>query len=132
MSGKAKNKKRSPKVASAIQKKRPKPRPGSRAVREVRDYQRTFGFLIPLKTFDRAIRLQLRQYTEEPKLDKGAREALQWDLENTICDVLIRTRERARLLGRKTCTAQHLLDTIKDDRYTGSFGPPNTAGLSSG
>ena len=79
---------------------------------------------------DRLIRRHLHQYTREPKLDQAAKDALQWDLECIICDVLGQTRKRAELLGRKTCTAQHLADTIKDNRrFLGSFVAANAAGV---
>ncbi len=121
------DKNRSAKVKPVVLKR---PRPGSRACREVRSYQLTSDFLIPRKTLDRLIRLRLRLHTDEPKLDQGAKDALQWDLECVVCDVLRTTRKRAELLGRKTCTAQHLTDTIKDtERYIGSFIPANTTGV---
>ncbi len=121
---------RSPKPVVVVLKKKKRPRPGSRACREVRQYQLSSDFLIPRKTLDRLIRLRLLQHTDEPKLDQGAKDALQWDLEYIMCDVLMNTRKRAELLGRKTCTAQHLTDTIKDnERYIGSFVPADTTGV---
>lgn len=129
MNGKPKDKKRRSKIDPPAVLIKKRPRPGSRATKEVRRYERSADYLIPRKTFDRAIRRILLQYTDEPKLDQGAKDALQWDLESVIGDVLGRTQDRAELLGRKTCTAKHLDDTTKDDRYIGSFVPAFTEGL---
>lgn len=130
MSGKPKDKKRRSKIdPPTVPMKGKRPKPGSRAVKEVRHYQLSAGYLIPRKTFERRVRAILLEYTDDPKLDQGAKDTLQWDLENVIEAVMRRARDRAETLNLKTCTPKHLEAIVKDDMYIGSFVPACTEGI---
>lgn len=124
------DKKKKVAVESPIKKKKKrKAKPGSKAYKEVKLYQKGTGNLIPRAAVKRIIRSIMKEHVGEPKMTKELIDLIQWDAELFVCGVLRATKERAELSGRKTCTAKHLADVINQRHYIGCLEPADMENL---
>lgn len=99
---------------SIEKKKKHRNHPGTKALREIRYYQKETGPLIPYAPFERVVREVMDQTSDETRrIRKSAVESLRIATEDYLNDIMTTAMELGVRAGKKTLMRDNILYAVK-------------------